>query len=206
MGPNNPMSVEYFTYKVEFQERGAGHIHGTLWLDLKRLEKRKRLENGQLTHIDIDQNMNQVVDLPFKHISSAFRKIKNNLSIDQDEKMTLKNFVDEFTTVCTNVSIVGESVSRIVQEVNKHSHTKACRKYETSCRFNFPRFPSIRTIIAEPVKGMVDKERKEKLKGYQETMRKVGDILKDGEKLRKSSKDLAHQSLNLEKSTNRTRG
>ena len=30
MGRNNPMNVEYYTYKVEFQERGAGHIHGTL--------------------------------------------------------------------------------------------------------------------------------------------------------------------------------
>jgi hypothetical protein len=28
MGDNNPMMVEYFTYKVEFQDRGAGHIHG----------------------------------------------------------------------------------------------------------------------------------------------------------------------------------
>ena len=27
MGANNPMMVQYFTYKVEFQERGAGHIH-----------------------------------------------------------------------------------------------------------------------------------------------------------------------------------
>ena len=25
MGDNNPMMVEYYTYKVEFQERGAGH-------------------------------------------------------------------------------------------------------------------------------------------------------------------------------------
>ena len=35
MGDNNPMMVEYFTYKVEFQDRGAGHIHGTLWLKLE---------------------------------------------------------------------------------------------------------------------------------------------------------------------------
>ena len=26
MGKNNPMHVKYYTYKVEFQDRGAGHI------------------------------------------------------------------------------------------------------------------------------------------------------------------------------------
>ena len=38
MGKNNPMHVKYFTYKVEFQDRGAGHIHGTLWLGLDDIE------------------------------------------------------------------------------------------------------------------------------------------------------------------------
>ena len=46
MGMNNPMHVEYFTYKVEFQERGAGHLHGTLWLELDKLEKLILTENG----------------------------------------------------------------------------------------------------------------------------------------------------------------
>ena len=36
MGKNNPMQVKNYTYKVEFQDRGAGHIHGTLWLRLGR--------------------------------------------------------------------------------------------------------------------------------------------------------------------------
>ena len=27
---SNPLSVKFYMYKVEFQERGAGHIHGTL--------------------------------------------------------------------------------------------------------------------------------------------------------------------------------
>ena len=34
---SNPLSVKFYTYKVEFQERGAGHIHGTLWLDTIKL-------------------------------------------------------------------------------------------------------------------------------------------------------------------------
>ena len=48
MGDNNPMMVEYFTYKVEFQERGAGHIHGTLWLKLDMIEQLIRNEKNEL--------------------------------------------------------------------------------------------------------------------------------------------------------------
>ena len=35
---SNPMCVEYWTTKVEFQGRGAGHNHGTLWVDMKKME------------------------------------------------------------------------------------------------------------------------------------------------------------------------
>ena len=30
MGGGNPMKVENFSYKTEFQDRGPGHIHGIL--------------------------------------------------------------------------------------------------------------------------------------------------------------------------------
>merc|ERR1711954_195056 len=35
---NNPMHVEYWSTKVEFQGRGAGHNHGTLWVDMDKIE------------------------------------------------------------------------------------------------------------------------------------------------------------------------
>ena len=31
------MQVELYSYKVEFQQRGAGHVHGVLWLDTDAL-------------------------------------------------------------------------------------------------------------------------------------------------------------------------
>ena len=42
MGKNNHMYVKYYTYKVEFQDRGAGHVHGTLWLGLNKIENLMR--------------------------------------------------------------------------------------------------------------------------------------------------------------------
>ena len=34
----NPMCVEYFTTKVEFQGRGAAHNHGTFWVNMRKIE------------------------------------------------------------------------------------------------------------------------------------------------------------------------
>ena len=88
MGDNNPMMVEYYTYKVEFQDRGAGHIHGTLWLKLEMigLNRRhddklvlgeERTDNEDMEHEDTEENDRKHCR-PFKGISSAFRKLKNN--------------------------------------------------------------------------------------------------------------------------------
>ena len=35
MAKGSNMPVKYYNYKVEFQARGAGHIHGVLWIDMK---------------------------------------------------------------------------------------------------------------------------------------------------------------------------
>ena len=93
----------------------------------------------------------------------------------------MKNLIDEFTTVSTNESTVGEKVSRMVLEVNLHSHTKSCRKYDYPCRFFYPRCPSTKTIITEPLRGIDGDERKERLKKHEETLAKVSGILNDSE-------------------------
>ena len=84
MGDNNPMMVEYFTYKVEFQDRGAGHIHGTLWLKLEMMERLIRTDDGQLILGENQDIEDEVIEedgiqndinheRPFKGISSAFK-------------------------------------------------------------------------------------------------------------------------------------
>ena len=47
MGGGNPMNVDKFSYKVEFQDRGAGHVHGVLWVNLNAIEQMRRLESGE---------------------------------------------------------------------------------------------------------------------------------------------------------------
>ena len=34
MAEKSPMKTQFYHYRVEFQARGAGHIHGVLWVKL----------------------------------------------------------------------------------------------------------------------------------------------------------------------------
>ena len=51
MDKSNPMAVEFYSTKVEFQGRGAGHNHGVLWVNLDKLEYSFQNEDGQLCFI-----------------------------------------------------------------------------------------------------------------------------------------------------------
>ena len=63
MGQNNPMYVKYFTYKVEFQECGAGHIHATLELYLKKLENSPRNVIKELGLVGLGWRSGSVISL-----------------------------------------------------------------------------------------------------------------------------------------------
>ena len=114
MGKNNPMHVKYYTYKVEFQDRGAGHIHGTLWLNMDKIEEIET-ENGEK---------------PFLTLKSAFKKFRNHGSLEDDEITCVKTFIDEYTTVSIHEGTVGKEVAKIANEVSKQYHTK------TRCKHN----------------------------------------------------------------------
>ena len=67
----------------------------------------------------------------------------------------------------------------IVSEVQKHGHTKSCMKYNGSCRFGFPRLPSPKTFMTEPLEAMNDEEKEAILKKATETLKYAKEILDD---------------------------
>ena len=67
-----------------------------------------------------------------------------------------------------------ETLNDLVNEVNTHRHTKSCRKGKSNCRFNFPRLPSRKTIIAcPPSPNMTDRE----LNKHREVLQNAKDYL-----------------------------
>ena len=112
----------------------------------------------------------------FPNLKSAFRKLKADEELTDDDLLSLQNLVDTFSTVCIDPNEVGAETARIARLVNTHSHTYTCTKKEReNCRFHFPRFPSERTIIRRPWRLNKDTEERRKelkliLKGVQEVL------------------------------------
>ena len=124
MGTNSPMNIQYYNYRVEFQLRGAGHIHGVLWCDMQQLNEQ------------------------YQGIPDIFTKLKEDQKLVNNEELMLVQFIDNFISCSLDTPI-----KEIVQEVQTHNHTKTCRKYQTNCRFGFPKFPSDKTIIAQKLRS-----------------------------------------------------
>ena len=79
MGKNNPMHVKYYTYKVEFQDRGAGHIHGTLWLGIDDIENLvKDGQSDQLRSMTQEEKKDPNNIGWMQGLKSAFKKLRNN--------------------------------------------------------------------------------------------------------------------------------
>ena len=91
MGQNNPMHVKNYTYKVEFQDRGAGHVHGTLWLRLDKIENLIRDENGHLR----EKNALDFNELAlFTGLTTAFKKFRHNEKLTETEETAVRNFIE----------------------------------------------------------------------------------------------------------------
>ena len=223
------MSVEYYSTKLEFQGRGAGHNHGVLWVDMDRMEMKihdgtnihdicnlltnneagdmlttmkevlhtviiKQEAVGEDTkqtllpflnklHLSNLTTANLLKTFPFFGLKSAFKKFQTLADLEEYEERAVINFANTFTSVSLSPAVVGEKVSEIAKAVNRHRHTKACRKYNTTCRFFFPKFPIWTTVIASPRKVVTDtvntdapnRENPEKL------LKKVKEVLLDDE-------------------------
>ena len=168
-GKNNPMKVKHISYRVEFQGRGAAHIHGTLWLDLQEIEKDMQTAG----------NLNQ-----------AFLNLRHDVPLSDNEKAAISKFTDKFVTCSNNPNTVhrdAEVGARIVEKVNAvntHRCTGPCSKYGGRCKYNFPRFPLKDTVVLD--KNEVDstlennaEEKRKKRAFHQKLLSDVDQILKD---------------------------
>ena len=176
------MHVRNYTYKVEFHDRGAGHVHGTLWLRLDKIEKLIKKADGTVRERIEGDNDDEAV---FSGLGKAFKKFRHDVKLNKKEESAVRHFIDEYTTVSIHEPTVGREVAKIVQEVNKHHHTKTCRKHDTICRFKYPRYPAPETIIVKPCEGKTQKEIDEKLTKYRAILSKVRDVLEDEDQVQK---------------------
>ena len=165
MGGANPMAVQFYSYRVEFQARGAAHIHGVLWADINKLEATEK--DGEKPLLGLMAAFKALRDDKVPEHVERSKPIPEALQSRIMPLMATKaliNFIDAFITCSLHKGSVGETVVLIAQEVQTHHHTKTCLKRGgSSCRFNYPKFPSAKTIIAKPYESISrDKDDMEK--------------------------------------------
>ena len=186
MNPEGEMCVEYYNYRVEFQMRGAGHIHGTLWIDWEQMKKHmeRRKDNSFKVEL-VEKAFTNIKDEKFgtKEHKKEFEIPKENghTSEFNEEHDALAAFIDKFCTC----SLKDPRTRDIVRSVNMHNHTKSCKKFMIDCRFWYPRFPSLRTIISTPAEILYS-DPDEAAKALQEAtafLKKVKDILENKDEM-----------------------
>ena len=154
------MHVSYHTWRIEFQLRGAAHCHGVLWIDMdKYLSDNKK-----------------ATDMEKQHLQNAYANLMADIIPSNDEESAVVSFVDQFVT-CS----LQEPISRdIALEVNNHRHSHTCRRYGGVCRFDFPRWPCLYTILAKPLRLTHEHEqRQEVYEHLKQVLLSVRNVLED---------------------------
>ena len=113
--------------------------------------------------------------------------LKQRKRLKQRDMVSLIKFIQDNITCTTKVNKIRQfglskkkarKVAKSVREVNVHHHTKTCRKYNTDCRFCFPRLPSNHFIIAQEIeKDDNDEERNTLLHAVRELLSMVKEVL-----------------------------
>ena len=111
-GNNNPMSVRHVSYRVEFQGRGAAHVHGVMWLELKEI-KLQYVEDSCL--------------------QKAFESLRFGQELTANEREAVEKMTDKFTTCTLSPAVAGSEAVSIAKEVQQHSCTATCMKKSMKC-------------------------------------------------------------------------
>ena len=144
---------------------GSPHAHGVLFLDLDKIVS-EQIKLGKLR---------------FQHLQSAFATCAESKVPDDDQKWAITSFVDLFITC----SLRNPATREIAKQVQTHNHTYTCTKMGSSkCRFSFPRFPSLHTIVAVPLRlifGDDEDAKKKEMMKMRVVLHKVTEVLENKE-------------------------
>ena len=161
-GRNNPMKVRHISYRVEFQGRGAGHIHGVLWLDMKELK---------------------VKDVSNELLCEAFDKLRHSQELDEGEARSIEKFTDAFVTCTRCINVASREAVQRAEEFNWHGHSSSCRKDGPpgQCRWKFPRFPLAKTTFVDANREPHKEEFKMEKKVREDILQRVMAVLVEEE-------------------------
>ena len=198
------MAIINFSDKLEFQGRGAAHIHGAAWCDIRKISQSINLtvprsesdeeidSNSEHEPETIEEIETRILD-PDTDLERAFKKLRKSQDLQREDENALIAFADKFTTCTLNpemaASMIDDKTSvsegiRIVDIVRKtqtHYHTKTCKKLSPKCRFGMPKFPMWKTMLTKPIKGASSEEMELRRHFNQKVLDDVRNVLKNND-------------------------
>ena len=122
----------------------------------------------------------------WEFLQSALRKCRDGEVPCEDEENAISLFVNKFISC----SLFQPRSRKIAREVQRHHHTFSCRKAGSRCRFHFPRYPSLRTILAKPMRIVFkdeedDTKRKAQVMKMRYALANVRSVLEDEELMKR---------------------
>ena len=133
---SNPMCVKFWTTKVEFQGRGAAHNHGTIWVDMEKMEFKFVDNKNNLKDFDEFFDLKNVDDLKLRTnikeiLKSYFKKGQN---IDHQQLLDLRRFYEIAQTYLKEPKIVDPSSQFLEKYLSKFlmfGIQRAFKKFQT---------------------------------------------------------------------------
>ena len=90
----------------------------------------------------------------FGKLISAFNTLSSDENPSDEEKDAISAFADKFITV----TLKDPMTQKIASKVQRHRHTKTCERPGVKCRFDFPKPPSLITMLTVPTRITVTDE------------------------------------------------
>ena len=136
-------------------------------------------EKANLTEKDAKLKKNKLYTKQLKALEKQLKDLINEKKAKVKEYMTVENEIKS-----NKIEEKGKrELNQLVREVNSHHCTGSCRKYDKNkCRYDFPRFFSAKTIIANPFSNDVTEEEKKIHQKILEKRNLILKLVKDGYK------------------------
>ena len=138
--------IESYSYRIEFQMRGMPHVHGIGWFNRDIVAKYTN-SDGSFTD-DVSKLVEEWISVSLQNDDTELNNLVQKVQVHKHRKSCLKQ--------------------KNIYDQSKPKEKKIL--LEESCRFNFPKPPSEKTIVADLTPDDVPKE---ELELYENILKKV---------------------------------
>ena len=145
-------------------------------------------------------------------LSNAFKKLRDDEQLTDDEKEAIVKLTDMFISCSLNPDTahkdktLAKKLVEIIKSVNCHNCTNPCKKYGDSCKYGYPKFPLKKTLFIDKHETLSeDNDNQGKGMNFTKIIGDVEEIIKDEDKVKEIMSKFEKGSTQEEYENNRSK-